>query len=79
MLHSKRKLSKKSLTDGCKSLTTLLVKYYNDMLDRQSFGWGRDEVKDIYFGNCFVYIFLGTKYAIFQEKILVDISLKKVI
>ena len=71
MLHSKRKLSKKSLTDSCRSLTALLVKHY-----RQSSGWGRDEVTDIYFGNCFVYIYLGTKYAIL--KILVDISLKKV-
>ena len=31
-------------TDGCRSLTTLLVKYYNDLLDRQSSGRARDEV-----------------------------------
>ena len=31
-------------TDGCKSLHTILVKHYTDLLDRQSFERGKDEV-----------------------------------
>ena len=45
---------------GCISLTTLLVKHYNDLIDRRSYGRGRDEV--------FFCINLGTTYANFQEK-----------
>ena len=63
-------------TDGCRSLTTLLVKYYNDLLDRQSSGRGRDEVTYFYVGDVFC-IYLGTMYANFQEKIFAEISGKK--
>ena len=57
-----------SHTEGC-SLTNLLVKYYyNDLLDRQSSGRGKDEVTYFYVGDIFVNRYLGTKYADFQEK-----------
>ena len=32
------------LTHGCISLTTILVKHYNDLLDRQNYGRSRNEV-----------------------------------
>ena len=38
-------------TDAQGSLNTLLVKYYNDLSDRQSSGWGRDEVMYFYVGD----------------------------
>ena len=41
-------------TRGCISLTTLLVKYYNDLLDRQNSGWSRNEVTCFYVGDIFV-------------------------
>ena len=40
-----------SYTNGCKTLHALLVKYYNDLLDRQSSGRGRDEVKTFHCSN----------------------------
>ena len=40
-------------TYGFRSLTTLLVKYYNDLLDRQSSGRDRDEVTYFYVGEVF--------------------------
>ena len=51
------------LTDG----NTLLVKYYNDLLEKQKSGRVRVEVTYFYVGNIFC-IYLGTKYADFQEK-----------
>ena len=48
-----------------------VVKYYNDLLDRQSFGRGRDEVT--YCGEVFC-IYLGTMYTDFQEKNFAEIS-----
>ena len=47
-------------TDGRKTLHTLLVKHYNDLLDRQ-----RDEVTYFYVKDVFC-IHLGTMYADFQ-------------
>ena len=60
-------------TDANRSLTTLLVKHYNDLLDRQSCRRGRVEVTYFYVGDVFC-IYLGTKYADFQEKIFAEIS-----
>ena len=45
-------------TDAEISLHTLLVKYYNDLLGRQSSEWGRDEVTYFYVGDVFG-IYLG--------------------
>ena len=56
-----------------KSLNTLLVKHYNDLLERQSSERGKDEVSYFYVGDVFC-IHLGTKYADFQEKIYTEIS-----
>ena len=63
-------------TDGCKILHTLIVKHYNDLLDRQSSERGKDEVTYFYVGDVFC-IHLGTKYANYQEKIFAEISGKK--
>ena len=63
-------------TDGNKTLHTLLVKHYNDLLNRQSSEQGKDEVTYFYVGDVFC-IHLGTKYADFQEKIFAEISGKK--
>ena len=63
-------------TDGCNILHTLLVKHYNDLLDRQSSERGKDEVTYFYVGDIFC-IHLGTKYADFQEKIFAEISGKQ--
>ena len=63
-------------TDGSRILHTLLVKHYNDLLDRQSSERGKDEVTYFYVGDVFC-IHLGTKYADFQEKIFAEISGKK--
>ena len=49
-------------TDVEISLHTILVKYYNDLLGRQSSERGRDEVTYFSVGD------LGTEYANFQEK-----------
>ena len=57
-------------------LHTLLVKHYNDFLERQSSERGKDEVTYLYIGDVFS-IHLGTKYANFQEKIFGEISGKK--
>ena len=64
-------------TDGSRILHTLLVKHYNDLLDRQSSERGKDEVTYFYVGDVFC-IHLGTKYADFQEKIFAEISGKKI-
>ena len=53
-------------TDGSKILHTLLVKHYNDLLERQSSERGKDEVSNFYVGDVFC-IHLGTKYADFVE------------
>ena len=63
-------------TDGSRILHTLLVKHYNDLLDRQSSERGKNEVTYFYVGDVFC-IHLGTKYADFQVKIFVEISGKK--
>ena len=55
-------------TDAEISLHTLLVKYYNDLLGRQSSERGRDEVTYLSIGDLFC-THLGTKYTNFQEKI----------
>ena len=62
-------------TDENRILHTLLVKHYNDLLERQSSERGKDEVSYFYVGDVFR-IHLGTKYADFQEKIFVEISVK---
>ena len=51
-------------TDAEISLHTLLVKYFNDLLGRQSSERGRDEVTSFYVGDLFC-IHLDTKYANF--------------
>ena len=53
-------------TDGCKTLHTILVKHYNDLLDRQSSEWDR-KVAYFYVRDVFG-IYLGSMYADFQEK-----------
>ena len=63
-------------TDGSRILYTLLVKHYNDLLDRQSSERDKDEVTYFYFGDVFC-LHLGSKYADFQDKIFVEISEKK--
>ena len=63
-------------TDAEISLHTLLVKYHNDLLGRQSSERGKDEVTYFYVGDVFC-MHLGTKYADFQEKISTEISGKK--
>ena len=60
-------------TDGNNILYTPLVKYYNDLLERQFSERGNDEVSYFYVGDVFC-IHLGTKYANFQEKIFAEIS-----
>ena len=50
-------------TDAEISLNTLLVKYFNDLLGRQSSERGRDEVTSFYVGDLFC-IHLDIKYAI---------------
>ena len=67
------KSSKGMHADGSKTLHTLLVKHYNDFLDRQSSERVKDEVTYFYVGDVFC-IHLGTKYADFQEKIFAEIS-----
>ena len=64
-------------TDANKSLTTLVVKHYNDLLDWQTSEKGKDEVT--YFNNGDIFcINLGIKYANFQEKNLRGDFLEKV-
>ena len=52
---------------------TLLVKYFNDLLDGHKSEWSIDKVTYFYVGDLFC-IHLGTKYANFQEKISAEIS-----
>ena len=54
-------------THGYRSLTTLLVKHNNDLLDRQSSGRGRDKVSYFYDGNVFLDS-LALCMAIFKKK-----------
>ena len=63
-------------TDGNKILHTLLLKHYNDLLDKQSSERSRDEVTYFYVGDVFCK-HLATMYADFQEKIFAEISGKK--
>ena len=57
-------------------LNTLLMKHFNDLLERQSCERGKDEVSYFYVEDVFC-IHLGTKYADFQEKIFREISGKR--
>ena len=66
----------RTCTDGSRILHTLLVKHYNDLLDRQSSEQDKDEVTYFYVGDVFC-IHLGTKYADFQVKNYAEISGKK--
>ena len=63
-------------THGDKKLHTLLVKYFNDLLDGQKSERSIDKVTYFYVGDLFC-IHLGTNYANFQEKIFADISGRK--
>ena len=54
-------------TDAQIILHTLLVKYNNDLLGRQSSEQGRDEITYFFFEDLFCTL-LGTKYINFQEK-----------
>ena len=54
------------------SLHTLLVKYYNDLLGRQSAERGMDEVTFFYVGDLFVYT-LALSIPIFKKKISAEI------
>ena len=63
-------------THGDKMIHTLLVKYFNDLLDGQKSERSIDKVTYFYVGDLFC-IHLGTKYANFQEKIFAEISGKK--
>ena len=63
-------------THGGENLTTLLVKYFNDLLGDQSYERSWDEVTFFYVGDVLC-IHLGSKYANFQEKIFEEISGKK--
>ena len=54
-------------THGSRSLTTLLVKYFNDLLDGHSSERSRNKVTFFYVGGVLC-IHLGSKYADFQEK-----------
>ena len=63
-------------TDAQISLHTLLVKYCNDLLGRQSSEWDKVEVTNFIVWDLF-YIHLGTKYANFQIKFFAEISGKK--
>ena len=53
--------------DGWKILHSLLVKHYNDLLDRQSSEWSRDEVIYFYVRDFFVYT-LRLSMPIFKKK-----------
>ena len=53
-------------THGNKTLYTLLVKYYNDFLDRQSCGRNRGRMTYLRVGDLFCYP-LGTTYDDFEE------------
>ena len=66
-------------TDGSKMLHTLLVKHYNDLLERQSSERGRARMKfhTSMLGTFFVYTLGLSRYADFQQKFFVEISGKK--
>ena len=51
-------------THGDKMIHTLLVKYFNDLLDGQKSEWSIDKVTYFYVGDLFC-IHLGTKHANF--------------
>ena len=67
---------KKEITHGDKNIHTLLVKYFNDLLDGQKSERSIDKVTYFYVGDLFC-IHLGSKFADFQEKIFTDISGRK--
>ena len=60
-------------TDVQINLDIAVVSHYNDYLDRLNCRRGRGEVIYFYVGNVF-YIYLGSKYANFPEKIFMEIS-----
>ena len=59
------------ITDAEITLYTPLVKYYNDLLGRQSCERNRKEVTYISVGDHFC-VHLGTKYGKFQEQIFAE-------
>ena len=59
----------KHFTHGGENLTTLLVKYFNDLLVAQTSERNRNEVTFFYVGDVLC-IHLGSKYVDCQEKIL---------
>ena len=64
-------------TDGSKTLHTLLVKHYSDLLDRQnSEGAGMKSYSSV-LEKIFLYTLGLYLYANFQEKIFLEISGKK--
>ena len=65
-------------TDAEISLHTLLLKYYNDLLGRQSSQQAGMKLHSSMWGTFFVYTLTSrSKYANFQEKIFATISGKK--
>ena len=63
-------------THGGENLTTLLVKYFNDLPGVQRSERNRNEVTFFYVGDVLC-IHLGSKYADFQEKIFPETSWRK--
>ena len=63
-------------THGGENLTTLLVKYFNDLLGVQTSQRNRDKVT-FFFVEDVLCIHLGSKYANFQEKIFPETSWRK--
>ena len=55
-------------TDGCNILHTLLVKHYNDLLDRPSSELGRDEFTQFYVGDVFCIHRIHLCMPIFKKK-----------
>ena len=63
-------------THGGENLTTLLVKYFNDLLGVQRSERSKDEVT-FFFDGVVLCIPLGSKYADLQQKISPDTSCRK--
>ena len=66
----------KHFTHGGENLTTLLVKYFNDLPGVQRSERNRNEVTFFYVREDLC-IHLGSKYADFQEKIFPETSWRK--
>ena len=63
-------------THGGENLTTLLVKYFNDLLGIQTSERNMYKVTFFFVGDVLC-IHLGSKYANFQEKIFPETSWRK--